>query len=86
LLRAPGNKLGNDADTKDYDYMVHPIFSAFFEYSYRRKRKLKIEEAEILGLIREPTNTIRDILRRNHRLQDETLPEQLLLFQSYYEG
>lgn len=86
LMRSPGNKLGDVGDTKDYDYMVHPIFSAFFEYSYRKKRKLILEERDIYNLIHKPKETIRDILKRNNRPQDKVLPQQLLLFESYYEG
>lgn len=86
FIRSPGNKLGDLGDTKDYDYMVHPIFSAFFEYSYRRKRKLILEERDIYNLIHKPKKTIRDILKRNNRPQDKALPQQLLLFESYYEG
>jgi hypothetical protein len=33
LIRTSGNKLSDEADTRDYDYMVHPIFSAFFVFS-----------------------------------------------------
>ena len=86
LVRTPGNKLQDPGDTKDYDYMVHPVFSAFFEYSYRRKRKFQLDEKEIYDLIHKPKVTIRRILERNNRLQEEGLPKQLLLFQTYYEG
>ena len=40
LLRFSGTKLTAESDTKDFDYAVHPIFSAFFAFSYRRKRKM----------------------------------------------
>jgi hypothetical protein len=86
LVRSPGNKLGHPGDTKDYDYMVHPIFSAFFEYSYRRKRKLLLEEIEVYNLIHKPKETISDILKRSNRPEREALPQQLSLFESYYEG
>jgi len=40
LLRFSGSKLGDETETRDYDYMVHPIFSAFFVFSYRRSERL----------------------------------------------
>ncbi len=42
LLRWPGTKPGDEGDTRSYDYAVHPIFSAFFVFSYRRKRKMTL--------------------------------------------
>jgi len=84
LVRNTGSKLTDDADTKDYDYMVHPIFSAFFAFSYRHKRKMLLTNFEFLGLIQSPHETIRQLLARQNRLDDEPLPEQSVLFESYY--
>lgn len=88
LLRFPGNKLTDEADTREHDYMVHPIFSAFFEFSYRRKRKMTLTGAELLGLVKEPKKTLREILARTERnLEGEQpLPEQMQLFEGYYYG
>lgn len=85
LIRSPGNKLVDETDTREYDYMIHPIFCAFFEFSYRKKRKMQLSPAEVLGLITSPKQTIRDILKRNNRGSDAPLPEQLKLFETYYE-
>ena len=41
LVRETGTKLG-ETETKDYTYSIHPIFSPFFIYSFRKKRKLII--------------------------------------------
>jgi len=87
LLRHPGSKLVAETDTREYDYMVHPIYAAFFEFSYRRKRKMAISSRELLDLIRAPKRAIRDILDRSNRTEeDEPLPEQLRLFEAYYRG
>lgn len=87
LLRFPGSKLGDEGDTKDYDYMVHPIFSPFFDFSHRKKRKFLLSEEEIMGLIKQPQVTIREVLSRNNRiLPEDDLPEQLKLFEGYYYG
>jgi hypothetical protein len=86
LLRTLGNKLGDESDTREYDYMVHPIFSAFFEFSYRRKRKMKLVTSDIYGLVKSPKKTIKEILKKNNRRETEPLPDQLLLFEAYYDS
>lgn len=84
LLRYPGSKLSDEADTRDYDYMVHPIFSAFFIFSYRRKRKVTFSGKQLLGLVNEPRRTIKEILTAAGRESEEPLPDQLLLFRTFY--
>jgi len=86
LLRSLGNKPGDVGDTKDYDYMMHPIYSALFEFSPRRKRKTTLSPDEVLGLIRRPKETIRAVLRANNRSLDVKLPEQLTLFERFYDA
>jgi len=66
--------------------MLHPIFSALFVFSYRRKRKMVLNSGDILGLVNTPGSTIREILKRNNRREpepDEELPEQMNLFDRY---
>ena len=84
LIRFPANKLAEEGETRDYDYMIHPIFSPFFEFSHRRKRKMVISASELVALVRDPQQTIPRILARQNRSADEELPEQVLLFQGYY--
>jgi len=86
LVKASGTKIGGDADTRTYDYMLHPIFSAFFRYSYRRKRKMGLTTSELLGLIENPKPTISQILKRHHRDIPEALPGQLQLFGGFLES
>jgi hypothetical protein len=86
LVRWPGNKLADDADTKEYDYMVHPIFTPFFVFSYRRKRKMRLSAGDLVGLVEEHRNKIREILGRTERSDEEPLPEQLEFFGNYYRG
>jgi hypothetical protein len=64
---------------------VHPIFSAFFVFSYRRKRKMTLNSQTILGLIENPRETIREILDRHNRTS-EVLPEQLGIFEAYFDA
>lgn len=86
LLRFSGSKLIDEADTRDYDYMIHPIFTPFFVFSYRRKRKMMLSERELLEIVKRPKKAIRGILASNNRVIDEPLPEQLILFESYYRA
>ena len=85
LLRSPGNKLMDRADIAEYDYMLHPIFSAFFVYSYRRKRKLSLQDSQLLSLVTNHKKAIRGILASQNRDDDELLPDQLQLFGPYYD-
>jgi hypothetical protein len=89
LVRSAGNKPLDEADTKEYDYRVHPIFAPFFNYSYRQKRKLKLTGRQLLGLVHKPRETIKDVLLKNNRRDDddaEGLPDQLRLFEGFYHG
>jgi hypothetical protein len=83
LLRWPGNKLGAETATKDYDYAIHPIFSAFFVFSYRKKRKMILSAVDLLGFIEQSPRTIREVLARSNRDSDP-LPEQLEIFHTFY--
>jgi hypothetical protein len=75
--------LADHSDTKDYDYMVHPVFAPFFVFSYRRKRKIGLKSSTILRLVSNPRIGIDEVLEQNHRAKD-ALPDQLLLFGDYY--
>jgi len=85
LLRLVGSKPSDPGDTKDSDYAIHPIYSAFFGFSYRRKRKMTLSYGNILSLVDNPKQAIRDILEKSGRVgDDEPLPEQMVLFENYY--
>ena len=86
LLRSLGNKPGDVGDIKDNDYMMHPIYSALFEFSPRRKRKMTLSPRDVLGLIQSHKETIRAVLRANNRCLDSELPEQLTLFERFYDA
>jgi len=84
LIRLPGNKLTNKSDTRDYLYTVHPIFAPYFEFSYRKKRKMIISKEDFLGIIADNKKTIISILSRNKVQIEEnkidTSPKQLTIF------
>lgn len=86
LVRSSGNKLTETTHTKDYMYTIHPIFSAFFGFSYRRKRKIMVKQDDIIGLIEKPQKTISSILR-NYNIEEASaneLPVQLEMFENFY--
>lgn len=86
LVRSVANKR-MDLDLKGYDYAVHPIYSAFFVFSYRRKRKLRLTPSQLMALVKEPKTGIRQILRQNNRGDENyPLPDQLRLFEGFYEA
>lgn len=86
LVRSVSSKRSRqtDFDLKSYDYAIHPIFSPFFVFSHRRKRKMRLSPHQILGLVNEPRAAIRQILRQHNQQDDAPLPEQLQLFGSFY--
>lgn len=86
LIRSTGTKPTDETDTKDYDYMIHPIFSPFFTFSYRKKRKMIINAVDLIGFINQPKETIKAVLERNNREFEDNLPEQMALFKGYYNA
>jgi hypothetical protein len=62
------------------------VFAPFFVFTYRRKRKMTLSGAQLLGLVKTPRRTIREVLAASGRSMDEPLPEQLGLFEAYYAG
>lgn len=85
LLRRPGSKVSTEpTDTRDFDYRLHPVFSPFFVFSHRHKRKMTLSDADLLGLVRAPRQTIPSIMARNNRAGVDPLPEQLKLFRTYF--
>ena len=84
LLRFPGSKLQNQTDIRQFDYSVHPIFAAFFGFSYRKKRKLRLDDKEFCDLVDHPKMAIGSIISRQNRAMIEDLPEQMTLFSDYY--
>lgn len=86
LVRYSGTKLTEPADTLAYDYSVHPIYSALFEFSPRRKRKMSISAGQIDLLITEPKKAIDEILRVHRRTGGNPLPQQLTLFTRFFSN
>lgn len=82
LVRMSSNKLSGVKSLKDFQYQIHPIFAPYFDYSFRKKRKMTLTDSDILGCIDTPNETVAKILgRRNISLEeDNSVPTQLTLF------
>lgn len=83
----PGDKnSARSGDTKEHDYELHPIYSAFFVYSYRSKRRISIAGHDVLALASAtPQGTVAKILRRNARNPSSELPPQLELLTEFFD-
>ena len=65
IIRMSSNKISGK-ELKTYQYSLHPIFAPYFQFSFRRKRKLSLKDAEILGCIDNPEETVDAILKRKN--------------------
>lgn len=83
LTRWAGNKLSIN-DVQSFDYAIHPIYAPFFVFSFRKKRKMKLDPDMILALIHRPGDAISALVKRTGRAESEDIPEQLSLFEGYY--
>lgn len=84
FVRFSGNKMAAvSGETQDWQYALHPIYAAFFVYSYRSKRRMTIKDTDLLHLIDEPRPTIKNLLKAQNR-ELSTLPEQMQFFGGFY--
>lgn len=84
LARHSGNKLGDPGETHDWDYSIYPIFAPFFNFSYRRKRKMRLTPDQLLALVHSPRTAINQVLGTKKLTDDEDLPDPLRLFEAFY--
>lgn len=85
LVRLTGTKIAG-LDTKDYDYAIHPIFAPYFVFSHRKKRKMKVTAKELLDLINGGKSSRDRILAKSKRTESTPLPDQLTLFEKFFDG
>jgi len=71
---------------KALDFQLHPIYSAFFEFSHRSKRRMNIESRQILRLATDDVSgAVKDLVRRRDARADIGMPVQLELYSELYE-
>ncbi|MBO4875643.1 MAG: hypothetical protein J5542_10100 [Bacteroidales bacterium] len=82
LVRMPSNKLSGVKSVKEFQYQLHPIFAPYFDYSFRKKRKLSISDKDFLDCIDCPNDAVAKILnKRKISMEDiQSVPNQLSLF------
>lgn len=85
LVRTESSKR-MEFETRSSDYAVHPIFSPFFQFSYRRKRKVLLKGEHISGLVSEPKKFIENIVLKHGVEQIDEHPQQMQLFEDYYKN
>lgn len=85
LVRTESSKR-MEFETRSSDYAVHPIFSPFFQFSYRRKRKVLLRGDDISGLISEPKKFIERIVSKHGIVERDEQPLQMQLFEAFYNN
>lgn len=82
LVRMPANKLSSKSDVREFMYMLHPIFAPYFNYSFRKKRKLPVTDAEFLQCIDNQKEGVAAVLGRKNIVEEQELStlQQLDLF------
>lgn len=80
---SPRTKRTSGSEPKDLEYRIHPVYSAFFEISYRRKRRISFDAAALETIIVNPSAGIAGLLGAPPDDDDE-LPEQMALFAPFY--
>ena len=71
LVRMPANKQSGRGSVKEFMYSLHPIYAPYFIYSFRKKRKMSLSDAEFLLCVDNPQNAVKDILTRKNIKIDE---------------
>lgn len=81
LIRMPANKQSGRGSVKEFMYSLHPIFAPYFIYSFRRKRKMGLSDAEFLLCVDNPKKAVKDILdKRNIKISEEGVVMNQLYF------
>jgi hypothetical protein len=81
----PRTKATTQSEARDDEFRLHPIFSPFFEYSHRRKRRCSFSADVLLDAIANPGRAIAAIIGRAPTGATE-LPNQLAIFSGFYDA
>ncbi len=82
----PRTKATSEAEMRDDEYRLHPIFSPYFEFSHRRKRRLSVLASDLLLIRRNPRQAIARMLHGTPQSGPDEWPEQLTLYEPFYES
>ena len=82
----PRTKATSNLELRDDEYRLHRIFSGFFEISHRKKRRITFNAADLLSIMSDkPSKAISSLLDGEKQSAESDLPEQIALFNSFYE-
>lgn len=81
----PSTKPTSHNEPREDEFRLHPIFTAFFAYSHRKKRRMTIDSENLLLLTTRPRKAIEAMIKRDLASSDD-LPIQLALFSDFYES
>jgi hypothetical protein len=81
----PRTKATTQREVRDDEFRLHPIFSAFFEYSHRRKRRSSFSAETLLEALENPAGAVASLIGRAPTDTAE-LPNQLAMFSSFYDA
>ncbi|WP_333985510.1 hypothetical protein [Burkholderia orbicola] len=82
----PKTKATSQAEMRDDEYRLHPIFCAFFEFSHRRKRRVTLSANSLLKLSSSPSQAINELMNTGTQAPADELPAQLAMFTDFYQG
>ncbi|MGV3517683.1 ORC-CDC6 family AAA ATPase [Luteitalea sp.] len=86
LEETPRTKATSNAEIRDSEYRLHPIFCAFFEISHRRKRRATFKSEDLLAISTHPSRAIARLLEEIEQSPEDELPEQLAFFGDFFAG
>jgi hypothetical protein len=81
----PATKATTPSESREDEYRLHPIYSAFFEISHRKGRRALFDAADILLVLAQPRQAIERLLGRAQGKEEE-LPAQLAMFAEFFSG
>jgi len=83
----PRTKPQNNLEMRDDEFRLHRIFSAFFEISFRKKRRTPFNARDLLNVLGDnPSKAISTLLGDRAQSEEKELPEQLAFFSAFYDG
>lgn len=87
----PRTKATSDAEVRDDEYRLHPIYCPFFEFSHRKKRRTTFRSELLLALARPggkegPSQVLSKLLEGRAQETPDELPEQMGMFAAFYSG
>lgn len=83
---SPLTKATSAGESREDEYRLHPIFTAFFEYSHRKKRHVTFDAAALLRVTSAPREAILELMKGVTQSPMGELPDQLALFERFFDG